>query len=89
MQARFSTWKDRKTPWLRPNLYDSISFALIGVWIMSQAGFFDVEERLARLCGLGEQLETFSRTADFEAFGPDLEKALAEAKAVVRRLIRC
>ncbi|NVN03966.1 hypothetical protein HW517_15985 [Asaia spathodeae] len=29
---------------------------------MKQAGFFDVEERLARLSGLGDQLEAFSRT---------------------------
>ncbi|GBR56822.1 hypothetical protein GCM10007872_23310 [Gluconobacter sphaericus NBRC 12467] len=34
---------------------------------MKQAGFFDVEERL----------EAFSWTVDFEAFRPDLEKALA------------
>ncbi len=39
--------------------------------------FFDVEERLARLSGLGDQLEAFSRTVDFEVFCPDLEKALA------------
>ncbi len=44
---------------------------------MKQLGFFDVEERLARLSGLGDQLEAFSRTVDFEAFRPDLEKALA------------
>ncbi|MCP1217340.1 transposase, partial [Acetobacter orientalis] len=44
---------------------------------MKQTGFFDVEERLARLSGLGDQLEAFSRTVDFEAFRPDLEKALA------------
>jgi len=44
---------------------------------MKQVGFFDVEERLARLSGLGDQLEAFSRTVDFEAFRPDLEKALA------------
>lgn len=44
---------------------------------MKQAGFFDVEERLARLSGLGDQLEAFSRTVDFEVFRPDLEKALA------------
>ncbi|MBS1039225.1 IS5/IS1182 family transposase, partial [Gluconobacter cerinus] len=44
---------------------------------MKQAGFFDVEERLARLSGLGDQLEAFSRTVDFEAFRPDLEQALA------------
>lgn len=35
---------------------------------MKQPGFFDVDERLARLSGLGDQLE---------AFRPDLEKALA------------
>ncbi|MBS1045595.1 transposase, partial [Gluconobacter cerinus] len=44
---------------------------------MRQAGFFDVEERLARLSGLGEQLEAFSRIVVFEVFRPDLEKALA------------
>ncbi|MDE7540378.1 IS5/IS1182 family transposase, partial [Gluconobacter sphaericus] len=41
---------------------------------MRQPGFFDVEERVARLSGLGDQLEAFSRTVDFEAFRPDLEK---------------
>ncbi len=44
---------------------------------MKQAGLFDVEERLARLSGLGDQLEAFSRTVDFEVFRPELEKALA------------
>ncbi len=44
---------------------------------MKQAGFFDVEERLARLSGLGDQLEEFSRTVNFEVFRPELEKALA------------
>ncbi|KFL89467.1 Mobile element protein [Acetobacter malorum] len=44
---------------------------------MKQSGFFDVEERLARLSGLGDQLEAFSRTVDFEVFRPDLDKALA------------
>ena len=39
---------------------------------MNQPGFFDVEERLARLSGLGDQLEAFSRTVDFEVFRPDL-----------------
>jgi transposase len=43
---------------------------------MKQPGFFDVEERLARLSGLGDQLEAFSRTVDFEVFRPDLKKAL-------------
>lgn len=44
---------------------------------MKQPDFFDVEERLARLSGLGDQLEAFSRTVDVEVFRPDLEKALA------------
>ena len=44
---------------------------------MRQLGFFDVENRLARLSGLGDQIEAFSRTVDFEAFRPDLENALA------------
>ena len=46
---------------------------------MKQPGFFDVEERLARLSGLGDQLEAFSRTVNFEAFRPDLDTALAYA----------
>ncbi|AXY23185.1 hypothetical protein CD178_02438 [Komagataeibacter saccharivorans] len=37
---------------------------------MKQPGFFDVEERLARLSGLGDQLGVFSRTVDFEVFPP-------------------
>ncbi|MGV4878461.1 hypothetical protein ACSW3V_13970, partial [Acetobacter indonesiensis] len=44
---------------------------------MKHSGFFDVEERLARLSGLGDQLEAFSRTVDLEVFRPDLERALA------------
>ncbi|AFW01810.1 transposase [Gluconobacter oxydans H24] len=44
---------------------------------MQQSGFFDVEERLSRLSGFGDQFEAFSRTVDLEAFRPDLEKALA------------
>ncbi|MCP1244125.1 IS5 family transposase [Acetobacter lambici] len=40
--------------------------------MMTQSGFFDVEERLARLSGLGDQLEAFSRTVDFEVFRPEL-----------------
>ncbi|CCA90670.1 IS5 family transposase [Novosphingobium sp. PP1Y] len=46
---------------------------------MSQPGFIEVDERLARLSGLGDQLEAFSRAVDFEQFRPDLEKALAYA----------
>ncbi|MPQ74737.1 IS5/IS1182 family transposase, partial [Acetobacter senegalensis] len=44
---------------------------------MTQSGFFDVEERLARLSGLGDQLEAFSLTVEFEVFRPELNKALA------------
>ncbi|GAN94798.1 transposase [Gluconobacter thailandicus F149-1 = NBRC 100600] len=44
---------------------------------MKQSGFFDVDERLARLSGFGDQLEAFSRTVDFEVFRPDLEQALS------------
>jgi len=44
---------------------------------MNQPDFFDVEERLARLSGLGDQLEAFSRTVDFEVFRPDLDKVLS------------
>ena len=50
---------------------------------MKQPGFFDIDERLARLSGLGDQLEVFR---------PDLEQALAYSDGVrvgVRRLIRC
>ncbi|TNF04470.1 MAG: IS5 family transposase, partial [Sphingomonadales bacterium] len=41
------------------------------------AGFFDVDERLARLRDLGDQLEAFSLAVDFEQFRANLEKALA------------
>lgn len=37
----------------------------------------DVEERLTRLSGIGDQLEAFSQTVDFEVFRPDLNRALA------------
>ena len=49
---------------------------------MQQPGFFDVEERLARLSGLGDQLEAFSWTVNFEVLHPDLEKALAHADGI-------
>lgn len=42
---------------------------------MKQPGFFDVEDRLARLSGLGVQLEAFSRAVNPEVLRPDLEKA--------------
>ena len=39
---------------------------------MKQPGFFDVDARLARLSSLGNQLEAFSRTVDFEVLCPGL-----------------
>ena len=44
---------------------------------MDQPGFFDIDERLARLSGLGDQLEAFSRAVDFELFRGELEVALS------------
>ena len=40
-------------------------------------GLFDVDDRLRRLSDLGDQLEAYGRVVDFEAFRPELEKALA------------
>ena len=42
----------------------------------AQPGFFDVDERLRRLSDLGDQLEAYARTVDFELFRPELEAAL-------------
>lgn len=41
-----------------------------------QPGFFDVDERLKRLSGLGDHLEAFSAAVDFEMFRADLVAAL-------------
>jgi IS5 family transposase len=41
-----------------------------------QPGFFDVDERLQRLSDLGDQLEVYGRTVDFELFRPELDAAL-------------
>jgi IS5 family transposase len=43
----------------------------------SQPGFFDIDERLQRLTGLGDQLLAFAKVVDFEAFRPELLKTLA------------
>ena len=40
-------------------------------------GSFDFDERLKRLSDLGDQLETYAGTVDFEMFRPELEAALA------------
>ena len=42
-----------------------------------QTGFFDVEDGLKRLSGLGDQLEAFCGAVDFEMFRDDLLSALA------------
>lgn len=42
-----------------------------------QPGFFDIDERLKRLSGLGDQLEAFAGAVDFEIFRVDLVKTLA------------
>ena len=42
-----------------------------------QPGFFDVDERLKRLSGLGDHLEAFSAAVDFEMFRAYLVAALA------------
>ena len=39
-----------------------------------QAGFFDVDERLQRLSDLGDQLEAYAATVDFEIFRSPLER---------------
>ncbi len=40
-------------------------------------GFFDVDDQLRRLSNLGDPLETYGRVVYFDAFRPELEKALA------------
>ncbi|GLQ64135.1 hypothetical protein GCM10007867_29810 [Gluconobacter cerinus] len=58
---------------------------------MKQAGFFDVEERLARLSGLGDQLEAFSRMWILRPSAlicRRLWRILTEAKAGDHHLIR-
>lgn len=55
---------------------------------MGQLGFFHIDERLARLSSLGDQLEAFSRAVDFELFRSELEAVLScsdGSKAGVRR----
>ena len=44
------------------------------------AGLFDVDDRLRRLSDLGDlgdQFEAYTRAVDFEAFRPELDKALS------------
>src|SRR5262245_35705326 len=44
-----------------------------------QAGFFDIEERLAGLSKKGDELERLSAVVDFELFRPELEAAVPRA----------
>ena len=41
-----------------------------------QAGFFDIDERLAALSAKGDALEKLAKLVDFERFRPDLERAV-------------
>lgn len=43
---------------------------------MKLLGFFAVDERLAPLTELDDQIGAFSRIVGFEVFPPDLDKAL-------------
>ena len=52
---------------------DLIHFACTwrrGFEMERQAGFFDVDERLQRLSDLGDQLEAYAATVDFEIWTP-------------------
>jgi hypothetical protein len=44
--------------------------------MVAQPGFFDLEERLARLSAKGDELERLSAVVDFELFRPELERAV-------------
>jgi hypothetical protein len=44
-----------------------------------QAGFFNVEERLAGLSKKGDDLEHLADVVDFELFRPELEAAVPRA----------
>ena len=43
---------------------------------MRQAGLFDIEERLRDLSAKGDDLERVNGLVDFEAFRPELERAV-------------
>src|SRR6478609_3591912 len=44
-----------------------------------QLGFFDLEDRLARLSAKGDELERLNSVVDFELFRPELERAVPRA----------
>jgi len=50
-----------------------------------QPGFFDVDERLKRLSGLGDQLEAFSRAVDFEIFRARFGETYLPAPSIIAR----
>ncbi len=57
-----------------------------GVWATrGHPGFRDVEDRLARLSGPGDQLEAFAKVVDFEMVRAELEEALRFVDPVERR----
>src|SRR4029077_4257145 len=47
-----------------------------GMRRVAQPGFFDLEDRLARLSAKGDELERLSAVVDFELFRPELERAV-------------
>ena len=44
--------------------------------MVAQPGFFDLEDRLARLSAKGDELERLRAVVDFELFRPELERAV-------------
>jgi IS5 family transposase len=44
-----------------------------------QAGLFDIEERLRELSAKGDDLERINALVDFEAFRPELERAVPQS----------
>ena len=47
--------------------------------MVAQPGFFDLEDRLARLSAKGDELERLGAVVDFELFRPELERAVPRA----------
>ena len=47
--------------------------------MVAQPGFFDLEERLARLSAKGDELERLGAVVDFGLFRPELERAVPRA----------
>src|SRR6476646_2059322 len=50
-----------------------------GVRMVAQPGFFDLEDRLARLSAKGDELERLGAVVDFGLFRPELERAVPRA----------